>query len=433
MSRKKLVLLGCLLASLGLNPQDALASKRVRKLIRAHREIPEARLLDVGVHVFNPGLPENIEPNRAVGDLTKWRRMEARYLPYLLKTTLQESGFWGAVRVVPESHIVDVAISAKIYTSTGKYLKLKVVVQDARGKVWLKKKYKQRADYSKFYRDETRCDPFQSLYNRIANDLLEVYLELDEEDIGRIRTTARCRFAAELVPDAFGDVLRLNKKGRYRLERLPATNDPMMVRVNSIRLRDHMFVDILQEYYEDFHAQMREPYDDHRERSFSRELIGSGIEGGNLTETLTGVGTIAAGAGAIIAGTTAAIAVSDGNEDASDAAANVIMELAASTGASIIESGIERLEDSHNRRRRILQELDDAFDIDVTPTMVRAEGEIIRLTGSVEAQYATWREILQQIFATETGLSVDAFDLAVAPGAIISRRMASTLKPSPIE
>ena len=432
MLRKTLILLGCLLASLALTPHQALAGKKARKLIQAQTEIPDALLLDIGVRVFNLGLLENPESAGQDSVSVNFRRLEARYLPYLLTKTLQHSGFWGSVRVAPESHLADVAVSATILKSTGKYLKLKVVVQDARGKIWLKKKYKQRADYSSFYRDETRCDPFQSLYNRIANNLQHVYVELDEEDITRIRTISRLRFAAELVPNAFGDILGVNKKGRFQVERLPAADDPMMARVDAVRLRDHMFVDILQEYYADFHAQMHEPYDNYRERSYNREVIARGIERGDFTQTLAGVGTIAVGAGAIIAGATTAIAVSDGN-GSSEAAANVIMELSASAGASVIESGVEKIKDSRSHRRHLLQELGDSIDIDVTPVLVRLDGEITRLSGSMETQYANWREILRQIFTTETGPSLEPVDLSVGPRAIISRRMASTLTPAPME
>ncbi len=61
---------------------------------------------------------------------------------------------------------------------------------------------------------------------------------------------------------------------------------------------------------------------------------------------------------------------------------------------------------------------------------MKFEGEISRLTGSMEAQYSDWREILGQILTTETGLSLEPV-VSIAPRAIISRRMASTLKPEP--
>ena len=47
------------------------------------------------------------------------------------------------------------------------------------------------------------------------------------------------------------------------------------------------------------------------------------------------------------------------------------------------------------------------MDSEVTPLLIDVEGEVMRLSGSVETQYATWRNLLRQIFASETGLPVD--------------------------
>jgi hypothetical protein len=54
-----------------------------------------------------------------------------------------------------------------------------------------------------------------------------------------------------------------------------------------------------------------------------------------------------------------------------------------------------------------LQELGASLDSEVAPLLIDVEGEVMRLTGSVETQYATWRNLLRDIFATETGLPVD--------------------------
>jgi hypothetical protein len=54
-----------------------------------------------------------------------------------------------------------------------------------------------------------------------------------------------------------------------------------------------------------------------------------------------------------------------------------------------------------------LRELAASLDSDVAPLLVDVEGEVMRLTGSVETQYATWRQLLREIFASETGLPVD--------------------------
>ncbi|MGW8161385.1 MAG: hypothetical protein ACWGN1_03975, partial [Desulfobulbales bacterium] len=66
----------------------------------AQRELPENELLNVSIMVFDPGrLPENPEKRRGLSP--EIREAEARFVPVHLKYTMQRTGYWGAVRVVP--------------------------------------------------------------------------------------------------------------------------------------------------------------------------------------------------------------------------------------------------------------------------------------------------------------------------------------------
>lgn len=113
MARQPLILWGCLVASLGLAPQQALAGKKATELIQSKTEIPDERLFDVGIRVFSPGFPENPEALRTMeekGVFTAVRRSEARYFPVQMMQTLQSSGFWGAVRVIPDMHFAPLLV-----------------------------------------------------------------------------------------------------------------------------------------------------------------------------------------------------------------------------------------------------------------------------------------------------------------------------------
>jgi len=65
---------------------------------RAQIELTEEQLLDVGILIFDPNLPE--EDQEFI--FPEIRKAEARYIPYHLKTTLEDTGFWGGVWVLPE-------------------------------------------------------------------------------------------------------------------------------------------------------------------------------------------------------------------------------------------------------------------------------------------------------------------------------------------
>ena len=84
------------------------------ELIVAEAPPDESMLLDIGVVEFAAGIPANNDPDDS-GIYAEIRSAEARYLPYHLKTTLQGTGHWGAVRVIPSrSAFTDVIISGAI-------------------------------------------------------------------------------------------------------------------------------------------------------------------------------------------------------------------------------------------------------------------------------------------------------------------------------
>ena len=66
----------------------------------AKSEIPENQLLNVSIGIFDPGvLPK--DEKEANGLSMDIRKAEARYMPEQLRTTMEKTGYWGAVRVVP--------------------------------------------------------------------------------------------------------------------------------------------------------------------------------------------------------------------------------------------------------------------------------------------------------------------------------------------
>ena len=102
-------------------------------VIQAEGEIPEDQLLQVGIALFDPGIPE--EEVDEVDDamiFPEVRKAEARFIPYQLKTTLQRTGQWGAVRLTPASvRAVDLAVTGEILDSNGEDLEVAITVMDA--------------------------------------------------------------------------------------------------------------------------------------------------------------------------------------------------------------------------------------------------------------------------------------------------------------
>ena len=247
----------CLLATLLLAGcvSNTVKSTAVPQVQTLGTEIPEQQLLDVGIVIFDPGIDADSDDETLYPEV---RRAEANYQPFLLAEAIQSSAAWGAVRVVPdEGQITDLLVTGAIVNSHGERLELHIVARDAGGRVWLDRNYQGVASrYSYTMPNRAGLDPFQMVYNNIANDLLHALQKLDPRQLEEIRLVSELRFAGSMSAEAFAGHLESDDRGKYRIQRLPAEDDPMLARVHKIRERDELFIDTLQDYYASFNGQM---------------------------------------------------------------------------------------------------------------------------------------------------------------------------------
>lgn len=365
-------------------------------LIQAASEVPEETLLDVTIEVFDPGLLDPSVPVAKAekdGVFPEVRKAEARFIPYQLKQTLQSTGNWGAVRVMPEdTSSAEVTVTGEIIKSTGKDLVVEIQVQDASGQTWFEKRYKQEADVLAYSPDQVKKkDPFHALYGAIANDLLVERQKRSQAELMKLRHIADVRFAADLAPVAFEDYLSLDRKERYKLEHLPAKDDSMMARIAEIRERDYTFIDTLNEYYATFTTSMEEPYDNWRSFSYEEQLALEKLRRQARMQKIVGALAIF---GAVVA------------PGGGSTAERVARDVALIGGMAAIRSGMAKSQEA-KMHVEALRELGGSLDVEVTPLVVEVEGETLRLSGTMEGQFAAWREMLRQIYAEETGLPVD--------------------------
>ena len=91
------------------------------------------------------------------------RRAEARYFPMQIRNTLEGSGQWGQVRVVPaDAAALDVQVSGKIIESNGQLLRIDMTVVDATGRARAQPgRSKIAAGIKDHARRQGRRDPFQ--------------------------------------------------------------------------------------------------------------------------------------------------------------------------------------------------------------------------------------------------------------------------------
>jgi len=370
---------------------------------KATAEIPQDELLDVGIRMFDPNIPQDPaeqEKRRIYPDV---RKAEARFMPVLLRDTLEATGQWGQVRVLPsESSTSDVNVDARILESDGRQLQLAVTVSDATGRPWFRKNYEALAD-ERAYKDVgvKPRDPFDNLYATIANDLLAARQALTREQRVQVHQVATLRFASDLAPYAFKPYLAQDaKRGTYAVARLPAADDPVVQRMDRVRERDYSLIDTLNEHYSAFSETIDEAYINWRKYAYEELEAEAEAKRKAMVRGLLG-------AAAVIGGV---LAAQETNTSAGSAA---------STAAVL--GGIYAIKSSIDMRSEIkmhgesLKQLGSSFQNEVQPSVVDIEGRTLELKGSAEQQYAEWRRLLRELYENETGLPAVTAETAKPP------------------
>ena len=351
---------------------------------------PEDMLLDVGVAVFDANVPIAFDDQVAQNIPPEVRRAEANFMPYVAKNLLQSTGNWGAVRVIPDpTYSVDVTVTGVIVHSDGERMIVDIDVHDARGVRWFATSYQALA--SKYAYGDTvprDIDPFQSIYRRLADDMLAYLKTLSPEQVRRIRTTAEMKFAAGMSPDAFADYLVQTGPGVFEIKRLPADDDPALDRVRKVREREYIFIDTLDEYFGNFHARMYPAYQGWRGATYEEAIAYRNQREKVRRKTLAGVVGISAG----LVGQT------------QDRALTRFGGAVSVIGGATLAIGAIRDLDKAKAHANALRELGISAEAEISPHTIELENRTFSLQGTVETQFKELRRILRTLYYRELGL-----------------------------
>lgn len=321
----------------------------------------DAGRLDVGIVVFDPGIPADASTHSRRGIFPEIRKAEAKYMPLMLRAALNDSDTWGVVRVLPEAlDSSELLVTGTILHSDGQRLELHVTAIDASGAPWLDQNYTASvapADYA------AKVDPFLDVYNRIAADLLAARQRRGAAELAAIRRIAELRYASGLAPEVFEPYLARTPEGQFTVVRLPAEGDPMLARVLRIRDQEYRFVDIVDEQYTRLGEEMASTYFLWRQYGAEQAQYR-----GEYQERVSG---------------------------------------RESQGRRGSFAALEQSYNTYKWSKIHEQDLDElalGFNNEVAPTDMEVSGTVFNLSGSLDSQYAEWREILQRIFALESGL-----------------------------
>lgn len=342
----------------------------------ANNPLAESAALDIGVVVFSSAISAE-----QVSDANAWlyaeiSRKETQYLPYVLRNTLVASNQWGAVRVLPENDpSVDLLIYGTIFQSDGEVLDVAIQAVDSTGREWLNKRYMEVAampdypDTDRFtpgrrFDANNFVDPFQDIYDQIANDLQAAHMALDTSALTEIQQMSELLYANDIAPDAFAHTLQANADGTRSIVSLLASDDPMRNRVEEMRLRHFLFIDTVDDYYRALYDEMQPAYV--LWRRFSLEQLQA-----ETSERLQ--------------------VFEPSNYSDSNSYLSLIQRYDRYKWTKIYEQEFT--------------ELASGFNNEIAPAILELNQQVHGLNGTMDSQYRQWRGILRELFSLETGQS----------------------------
>ncbi len=357
--------------------------------VRAAAGLPK---IEVVVPVFDPNLPEDSDTWKKQGIYPELRRAEANRFALKMKTALEDTGAFGRVRVAPNASATgDLYVNGAIIQSNGEDVKINIAVADISGRRWFTKNFKHRVKeaFHNNLRNQGK-DAYDPVFEKAAAYIVSRLNKRKPAELERLRLLAEVRFGGSLSGDTFARYMK-EREGRVELAAAPADDDPMLLRIKPLRVRDQLFIDRMQTHYADFDQKLDGSYLAWQEQSLAevkaartakRKAIGQGILGGLLA--VAGVAAATAGSepgnydsSAVIGGTTAAVA-----------------------GAVLLGHSFQNRAEM-KFHREALAELGQSIDIEIAPQVVEYENKTAQLTGDAAQQHRQWIAFLKEIYDLE--------------------------------
>jgi hypothetical protein len=290
------------------------------------------------------------------------RSAEARYLALYLRYRIEASGRFGAVRVLPAIDTgADLSVTGKVLESDGQSLALVITAIDSLGRTWLDKEYRGEAVVSESLNEDLLADEvFAYLFAAIVSDLCSQLDSMSDRDLVQIRNVSMLKYGAGLAPQRYAGYLQQDAEGKVTILGLPADDDPLYSRINEIREHEYLFIDVVDQQYQQFFRDIKPVYDMWRE--FRREQTSSADN----------------------------------------------FEQRESTDTNQFRPGTYyALQQSYNNYRwaklqeLYLDELSEGFANETEDTNIELNDSLFKLTGTLEQQYRTWRSILAELATLE--------------------------------
>lgn len=190
------------------------------------------------------------------------------------------------------------------------------------------------------------------------------------------------RFASTFAPEQFSDYLE-ERRGELRLVGLPAEDDPMMERIEALRVQEQLFIDRLQGQYDTFYDRMNGPYTE-----WQREALPIAVEARKARRNRN-----------IAIGLSVLTAVVGGFASIQGNSAAGVLATGLATGY-LAKRALDKSAESRAARDE-LDEIGRSLDIDMSPQVIELEDRTVKLEGTADEQYRQWRAALEDVYELE--------------------------------
>ena len=346
--------------------------------------------LSILVLPLDPNIPENSDEFTKKNIWPELRRAEANHFAVKLRDALNNTDAFESARVVPDKTATgDLYLSGKIVDSNGEDIEISVSLTAINGETLLQDKlYKHRVKEYELNnpRNDSSYDLYDPLFAKVASDIARILRKLPLGKMNTLQTIETLRFAESFSPEYFSSYLETSKRGITRLTSAPADEDRMLRRTEELRVRDLLFVDNLQQDYDNFSRQMWEEYSLWQRESYFESKAARKAK-------LKGIGKKLLGAAAV-AGGIALVATSDPFSGGGQALGGTLV---AAAGVTTIGSGMSDSADA-KMYKASMNELGRSLNIQLAPKVINFEEQTIELKGDAAEQYQIWKRFLKDLY-----------------------------------
>lgn len=350
--------------------------------------------LDVIIPVFDPGLSDLAVNYEEEGIWPELRRAEANRFAFKLKQALDETQRFGAVRVTPDKTASgDLYILGEILKSDGEDVEFNLTVIDISGKKWLDDKFAHEVTEG-FYKNlrNKGSDPYDPAFKNAAEKIASLLKDKSNPELSRLKDIAQLRFGASFNQEAFMEYLNTDNN-YFQLTAMPSDDDPILKRVSSIRVREQLFVDSLQQNYQSFSESMDDSYAKWQKAAFQEKLLRAKAKKKAVLETIGGV---------LLFGLAFAMAANtNSNSAVANNAATTAAVAGGIAGAWMLSNSFKSREEA-KLHKDALDELGESINLELAPQVINYEEESVELTGNITEQFSQWRAFMKKIYEQES-------------------------------